>query len=89
MAQGRLDLEFLRQPQWRTVFFMAAAAVVLLGVYDLVIKLRLLGDDYSTRILICTDREILGFFYPLAFAIDFFVIVWLLKAGPQDRAVWV
>ncbi|MBA3326143.1 MAG: OpgC domain-containing protein [Rhodobacteraceae bacterium] len=89
MAQGRLDLEFLRQPQWRTVFFMAAAAVVLLGVYDLVIKLRLLGDDYSTRILIRTDRAILGFFYPLAFAIDFFVIAWLLKAGPQDRAVWV
>ena len=86
MAQGRLDLGFLRERQWRIVFFMAVAAVALLGIYDLVIELHLLGDDYSTRILIRTDRAILGFFYPIAFAIDLFALVWLLQAGPQDPA---
>lgn len=89
MAQGRLDLSFLEAPQWRMTFLIALAAVALLGVYDLVVELHLLGDDYSTRILIRTDRAILGFLYPIAFAIDLFVVVWLLRAGPKDSAAWV
>jgi hypothetical protein len=89
MAQGRLDLSFMRQGQWRVAFFMALGAIVLLGVYDIVVQLHLLGDDYSTRILIRTDRAILGFFYPIAFAIDLFAVVWLLQAGGRDRLAWV
>jgi hypothetical protein len=57
MAQKRLDLSFLRQAQWRVTFFMALAAVILLGIYDLVVELRLLGDDYSTRILIRRQKD--------------------------------
>lgn len=89
MAQKRLDLGFLRQAQWRTTFFMALAAVVLLGIYDLVVQLRLLGEEYSTRILTRADRANLGFIYPIAFAIDLFVVVWLLQAGPHDRRAWI
>ena len=89
MAQRRLDLGFLHQPQFRTAFFIALAAITLLGLYDLVVELLVLGDDYSTRILIRTDRAILGFFYPIAFAIDLFAITWLLRVGPEDRLAWV
>jgi hypothetical protein len=89
MAQRRLDLGFLHQPQFRTAFFIALAAITLLGVYDIIVELLLLGDDYSTRILIRTDRAILGFFYPVAFAIDLFAITWLLRVGPEDRLPWV
>lgn len=89
MAEGRLDLRFLEQPQWRATFFIALGAIVALGLYDLLVEFRVLGDDYSTRILIRTDRAVLGFFYPLAFAIDLFAVVWLLQAGAQDRLAWV
>ncbi len=89
MAQRRLDLGFLHQPQYRTTFFIALGAITLLGLYDLVVELRLLGEDYSTRILIRTDRAILGFFYPVAFAIDLFAVVWLLQVGSGDALLWV
>ncbi len=89
MAENRIDLGFLRQEQWRIVFLMALGAILLLGVYDLAIQLRLLGDDYSIRILTRSDRAILGVIYPFAFAIDLFAIVWLLQAGPTDRSRWV
>ncbi len=89
MAQRRLDLGFLHQPQIRTTFFIALGAITLLGLYDLIVELRLLGEDYSTRILIRTDRAILGFLYPVAFAIDLFAITWLLRVGPEDPLLWV
>jgi hypothetical protein len=88
-AQNKLDLGFLRQAQFRTTFFIALAAVAALGIYDLVVELRLLGDDYSTKILIRTDRAILGFVYPIAFLIDLFAVVWLLQVGPADPLPWI
>lgn len=88
-AEGRIDLGFLHAPQWRTVFFMGLAAVALLGLHDLMVQMRLLGTDYSTRILIRSDRAILGTIYPIAFAVDLFLVVWLLRVGPEDRSAWV
>lgn len=85
MAEGRLDLGFLRAGQWRTTFFMAVAAILALGVYDLVVEHRLLGEEYTNRVIQKTPRSVLGYLYPVAFAVDLFVVVWLLIAGPEDR----
>ncbi len=89
MAQRKLDLGFLQAPQVRTTFFIALAAIALLAAYDIVVEFRLMGDEYFGRMLIRTDRAIFGVFYAAAFAIDLFVVVWLLQAGPDDPLVWV
>ncbi len=89
MAEGRLDLGFLREPQYRATFFIVLGAVVLLGLYDRVVEAQLLGRD-GTRIFIAgTHRSNLSFVYPLAFALDLFLVVWLLQAGPRDPLPWV
>lgn len=85
MAEDRLDLSFLRQGQWRSVFFLATGAILLLGVYDLVVEHRLLGEDYTNRVIQKSPRSVLGYLYPVAFAVDLFVVVWLLTVGPEDR----
>lgn len=89
MAQDRLDLGFLRQAQWRSVFFLAVAAFFALGVYDLLVQMQAFGADYTNRIMSRNDRSLLGAIYPFAFAIDLFMVVWLLQAGVDDRARWI
>lgn len=89
MAEGRLDLGFLRQGQWRVAFFMAVGGIVALGLYDLVVEHRLLGEEYTNRVIQKSPRSVLGYLYPVAFAVDLFVVVWLLTVGPGDRRALV
>lgn len=85
VAQGRFQLGFLDQPQYRVTFFIAVAGMALLGIFDLVVELRLLGDGYSERMVIRSPRTVLGVVYPIAFLIDLFIVVWLLRNGAGDR----
>ncbi len=89
MAEGRLDLSFLREEQYRVAFFIALGAVVLLGVWDRVVDWQLLGEDGTRRFISGTHRSLLSFVYPIAFALDLFLIVWLLQVGGRDRVPMV
>jgi hypothetical protein len=89
MAQRRLDLGFLKAPQVRTAWFMALGAFLLLGFYDLAVHLRLLGETYSSTIFSRWPRSVLAPIYVVAFAVDLFLVVWLLQVGRDDRAAWI
>lgn len=89
MAQGRLDLSYLREEQYRVAFFIALAAVAFLGVWDRVVEWQLLGEDGTRRFIAATHRSVLSYVYPIAFALDLFVVVWLLQAGRRDPLGWV
>lgn len=89
MAQGKLDLGFLHQPQFRTTFFIALGAMASLAAYDLVVQRQLLGEEPIWRFVRRTDRSILSFVYVINFALDLFVIVWLVQVGGTDPAAWV
>ncbi len=85
VAQGRLRLSFLDQPQYRVTFFIAVVGMTLLGVFDLIVELNLLGDAYTERMVSRSPRTILGVIYPIAFLTDLFLVVWLLRNGAEDR----
>ena len=89
MAQGRMDLSFMREEQYRVSFFIALAAVVFLAAYDRVVDWRLLGEDGTRHFIESTHRPVLSYVYPIAFALDLFVVVWLLQAGGRDPLAWV
>jgi hypothetical protein len=89
IAEDKLDLDFLRQAQWRWVFFLALGAFFVLGCYDVLVQTQTLGAEYSNRIMSRNDRSLLGAIYPFAFAIDLFIVVWLLQVGEEDRARWI
>lgn len=89
MAEGRLDLGFLREEQYRVSFFIALGAVAFLGVWDRVVEWQLLGEDGTRRFIASTHRSVLSYVYPIAFALDLFVVVWLLQAGRRDPLAWV
>lgn len=88
-AQGRLDLASLRGPVMRLTFLIAFAAVIALGIFDRVVEWELLGPDYTGAVFSRTSRSALSFIYVVAFALDAFVVVWLLAAGAEDRARWI
>lgn len=89
MAQGRLDLSFLRGAQYRVTFFIVLAAIAGLAVYDTIITWDLLGQSHSDNFQARSPRSVLAFVYPIAFALDLFAVVWLLQAGRFDPARWI
>ncbi|PZQ49252.1 MAG: hypothetical protein DI556_11920 [Rhodovulum sulfidophilum] len=89
VAQGRFSLAFLDQAQYRVTFFIAVVGMALLGIFDLVVELRLLGDDYTARMVARSPRTVLGVVYPIAFLVDLFIVVWLLRNGAEDRVALI
>jgi hypothetical protein len=85
VAQGRFTLAFLEQPQYRVTFFIAVGGMALLGIFDLIVELRWLGDAYTERMVLRSPRTVLGVVYPIAFLTDLFIVVWLLNRGMGDR----
>lgn len=86
LMQGRFSLAFLEQPQFRVTFFIAVGGMILLGIFDVIVEWKLLGDDYTARMQLRSPRTILGVVYPIAFLVDLFIIVWLLRVGADDRS---
>ncbi|PZX16017.1 hypothetical protein LX81_02289 [Palleronia aestuarii] len=91
MAQGRLDLSVLSAPGYRLAFLIAGTGIILLAIYKLSLGNGVFPADFFTRDLVrnLNERSTLSTIYVAAFALDAFVIVWLLNAGVTDRAAWV
>jgi hypothetical protein len=83
-AQGRLDLSWLKRPQYQVAFYVAVAGIVLLGVFDRIIFDQIISDAYSDQFLAGNQREPFALIYPIAFALDLFALAWLLIAGPES-----
>ena len=89
MAEGRLDLAWLGQEQYRVAFFMALAAIFMLGLLYRAVNWEMLGAEFSAAFNARTDRGLLTSIYPIAFLIDLFAVVWMLRIGVSDRNRWI
>lgn len=84
LAEGRLDLSFLRHRRWRPVALIALAMVLLFGIVDLAHTWRLLPEPSLAFLDTETDRRRLSILCVLNFGADLFLIVWLLVAGAES-----
>lgn len=89
MACNRLDLSFLEQAQYRVAFLISAGAIVALAILDRIVGWNLFGEVFSQGFTLRTDRGQLAWIYPVAFLIDLFVVVWLMRVGITDRSRWI
>ena len=89
MACNRLDLSFLAQDQYRVAFLISAGAIVALAALDRIVGWNLIGAAFSQGFTEHTDRGQLAWIYPIAFLIDLFAIVWLMRVGITDRSRWI
>lgn len=85
LVKGALDFRFLQAPQYGAACGVAVVAIIGLAVFDRVIGWELISSEYSSAFLAHKYREDFGPIYLVAFALDVFVITWLLVAGPLSR----
>ncbi|MEI4471218.1 OpgC family protein [Frigidibacter sp. MR17.24] len=84
MAEGRLDLDRLKRPEMRAVFWIALAAFLVLGTLD-VMAWSGAGDEGWRRMIFANiDRGNLAPIYVVAFAVNLYLVTWLVVAGPTS-----
>jgi hypothetical protein len=83
-ADRRLSLEFLKRRDCTHAAMIGIGAAIVLGIYDRIAFDHWLGMSFSTWILSQTDRGNFSIIYLAAFALDLFVIAWLMVAGQQS-----
>lgn len=83
VANKRLDLNFLKQPQYLPTFLIGLAGAFALGIFDRIVFDFWFGHDYSRSVLETTNRPNLSVLYVVAFFLDLFLITWLLVAGKE------
>ncbi len=85
MAAGKLDLGFFRRPQAEALFRVALLGFVMLAVMDIAVYTTSFGIDFSRMIWRKLDRGNLDAIYLLNFALDLYIVAWLLNAGADSR----
>jgi hypothetical protein len=93
MAQGKLDLSWLRTPPAAGVAAMAFAAVLLLAVYDVIFTFGFGAQDWRAWVFPTVDRGNLHVLYLFAFAVCLYLVAWIVVSGrpaPVARGmVWL
>ncbi len=80
-AEGRLDLGFLKQPRWTPVFYIGLAMLAYFALLDRIVWDFWFGAEFTRDFLIQHARTSFSSLYLLAFALDLFLVTWLLVAG--------
>lgn len=80
LATDRLDLSVLQHPWAKGVAAVAFAGFIALAVFDVAVRWDWFGPGYMN---IGDERAVLGPIYVIAFAIDLFLVAWLLTAGAE------
>lgn len=86
MTIQRLDLGFLGQEQFRVAFLISIGAMAAFAVFDRIVGWDLLGTEFAHSVTARTDRGLFAWIYPVAFLLDLFAVVWLLRVGISDRS---
>jgi hypothetical protein len=89
MARDKLDLRWMEEEQARVAFLMSIAAIVALGVFFRLVQDGWVSAEYSELYKQRDDRGLLTFIYPIAYALDLFAVVWMLRVGVTDRSRWI
>ncbi len=84
-ATGRLDFARLKTPAMAQVFWIALAAFLVLGVFDVMAYTGWGDDGWRQMAYAAIDRGNLHILYVLAFAVDLYLVAWLVVAGPGSE----
>ncbi len=84
-AEDRLDLNCLKSREARSLFHLCLVAFFALGIYDRLVFDHWLGSGYTAEVLSVVDRGDLSPLYVIAFAVDLYIVAWLLVAGRAVR----
>ena len=85
LANDMLDLSWLKERRWETVAAMAALAFVLFAILDRAAASHFPSDSFANDVWATTNRERFTWVYLANFAVDLYLVVWLLTAGPTHR----
>jgi hypothetical protein len=85
LSRGRLNLEWMKTPQFEWAFYVSIVFIVLLGVYDRIIFDFWVSPGFSHEMLTTHPRKNLTSLYLLAFLFDLYAITWLFIAGGEAR----
>ena len=85
LANDALDLSWLKERRWEIVAAMAFAAFVLFALLDRAAASHVPSDAFADDIWATTNRERFTWVYLANFAVDLYLVVWLLTAGPTHR----
>lgn len=85
MANKTLSLDFLKKPAFEQAFFVGLIGFTALAIFDIAVRGNWFGADYSGNLYSTSDRAMLAPLYVIAFALDLFLIVWLISAGQESR----
>ncbi len=85
MASKRLDIEFLKTSEMRSVFLICLCLMFFFGIYDRIVFDAWIGDEFSDLIKSESDRGNFSTIYLVTFLVDLVVVVWMLGPGVSDR----
>ena len=85
VANRRLDLGRLKTPAMGQVFWIALAAFLILGIFDVMAYTGWGGEGWRRLAFASIDRGNLHIIYVLAFAVNLFLVTWLIVAGPSSE----
>lgn len=78
----KLDLSIFDGRDALGAFLLCLLAFVALGIYDRLVFGTWLPPETLAAIMGPIDRGNLSILYVLAFAVDLFLVVWLIRAAP-------
>lgn len=85
MTAKRLQTEFLRREDMRTVVLICFGMLVFFGLLRRIVAGDWFGTEFSALISLETDRGNFSLIHLMAFATDLLIVVWLLGPGLSDR----
>ncbi|SLN40974.1 OpgC protein [Roseivivax jejudonensis] len=83
-ARDRFDPAWMRTPRARLAFWAALGGVVAFALFDRALNLGWLPDDMRRLAYDRLDRGNMDAIYLANFALDLYVVGWLLNAAPQS-----
>lgn len=85
VANRRLDLGRLKTPAMTQVFWIALAAFLVLGIFDVMAYTGWGGEGWRRLAFASIDRGNLHIIYVVAFAVNLYLVTWLIVAGPSSE----
>ena len=85
-ASGRFYDDLLRSQAGETAFKVGVGIFVGLAVYDRIVYDALISPAFSKAAITAADRGSLAPIYVLAFALDLFLVAWLLCSASEARS---
>ncbi len=83
-AQGRLDLSFLKGRGWTAAALISMGGVAAFALLDRIIYWDMISVEFSSAFLMKSVRQDFSPVHLINFALDLFLLTWLIVAGQNS-----